>query len=91
MAEGSQNASFGFLASDLAGLITAPTFTAFDPLASGEYSFALVASQPVAGALPEELGRAAINVEVAAVPEPATLGLIGAGFAGAFAARRRNG
>lgn len=90
IAEGSQNASFAFLASDFPGLVTAPTFTAFDPLVGGEYSFALVASQSVPGAVPVELGRAAINVEVESVPEPATLGLIGVGFAGAFAARRRN-
>lgn len=84
VAEGSQNATFSFLTDSSVPGITAPTFTAFDPLVGGEYSFALVASQDE-----DELGRAAINVEVAAVPEPATLGLIGVGFAGAFAARRR--
>ena len=66
--------------------VTRPAFAgAFNPAATGEYSFDLVAFN-AAGAV---LGRSAINVDVKAVPEPASLALLGLGAMGLLAARKR--
>jgi len=77
----SQNATFGFLATDDATVgVTAPSFTAFDPFAVGEYSFALGST----------LGEVAINVNVNPIPLPAAGWLLLTAFGGlGLAARRR--
>ncbi|MEM9586739.1 MAG: PEP-CTERM sorting domain-containing protein [Planctomycetota bacterium] len=63
--EGSQNLGFPFLAANALPVIDAPTFTAFDPAAAGEYTFALSVAN--AG---EALGQVSILVNT--VPEPAS-------------------
>ena len=78
--QSSQNATFGFLANDFPGFISAPSFTAFDPFAAGQYSFALRST----------LGEVAINVEVSPVPLPAAGWLLLSAFGGlGLVARRR--
>ena len=87
LSEGSENATFGYLGGVPAFPgVTPPTFTAFDPNVGGEYSFAIVAN-PTGAA---ELGRVAINVNVTAVPLPATLALLGLGLLGVGWTRRKH-
>ncbi len=78
----SQNATFGFLASGIPGLVTPPSFTPFNANVGGEYTFAFRST----------LGDVAINVNVVPTPEPAALALIGAGVLalGATRIRRRS-
>lgn len=78
--QSSQNSTFDFLTQDsLDGAIDAPDFTAFDPSATGEYSFALRSS----------LGEVAIQVNVNAVPLPGSLYLVLVGCAVLGATRHR--
>ena len=83
LVEGSQNANFGFLAAG-GPSVYPPAFTPFDGNAEGEYSFVLKVSDNGS-----ELGRAAINVNVNAVPEPVSIALMGLGLAGIGWRRRR--
>ena len=87
LAQGSQNLLFSFLSSPIPGAITPPAGS-FDPFASGQYTFALRASL-LNGIAPQTLGTSAIQVEVAPVPEPATLTMVALGGAVALARRRR--
>ena len=83
--QGSENLGFGFLAVT-GGPITAPA-GAFSAGASGQYNFALLQYELGSG---HEVGRVAMNVEVSAVPEPATYLLMATGMLGlGFVARRR--
>jgi hypothetical protein len=83
--EGSENLLFGYLANGSLPFITVPTPSSFSPYASGEYSFALVATD-LAG---NELGRAAINVNVAPLPSAAAAGLALLGTLAILRRRRR--
>jgi hypothetical protein len=79
--EGSENLGFGYLATSIPGFSTAPAFASFDAFAAGEYSFRL-----------EALGGAgvAMNVNISAVPLPASLPLMFAALGGlGLIARRR--
>lgn len=76
--EGSENANFGFLSAGAAPFVIPPApAQIFDANAAGEYSFAITAT-PIGAAT--EIARVAINVNVSAVPAPATLGLMGLGL-----------
>lgn len=73
LVEGSENLLFGYLASDVAGLLTAPTangYTVFDPNALGEYNFAIQVSR--AG-----WGVENVRMDVQVVPIPAAAWLFG--------------
>lgn len=96
-AQGSENLLFDYLNSSTPsgilasafGLVTQPSGS-FDPNASGEYSFALVVSDPTG----LELGRSAILVDVASVPDAGSTGLLillGAGGLFFFAQAQRRG
>lgn len=86
LVEDSQNSGFGYLSAGVPG-VTPPTFTPFDPAATGQYTFALRAFD-VAG---NSLGESAIQVNT--VPEPISAALFGIGAAGmavgGFRRRRR--
>lgn len=81
----SWNLGFGFLGVT-GGPITAPA-GAYNVNATGEYNFALL-QYDVTG---HEVGRVAMEVDVAAVPEPASFALVATGLLGlAAVVRRRN-
>ncbi len=84
--QNSWNLGMGFLATS-GGPITAPTFSPFNPNVGGEYTFALLQFDQTGS----EVSRVAMNVDVAAVPEPSTWLLMASGLAGVgmFARRRR--
>jgi len=77
--EESQNSTFEYLGQDNLGFNTAPTMTSFNPNEGGEYSFLLSSN----------LGRVAINVEVAEVSAPANAAIFLIGIVGLGALRLR--
>jgi hypothetical protein len=81
LVEDSQNLMFGFLASDVAGVINAPAGT-FDPNAFGEYNFGISVGQ---------LGWGVENVrmDVQVVPIPPAVWLFGSGLLGLVGIARR--
>jgi len=80
--EGSENLMFSYLASDVAGLLVAPAYTAFDPNALGEYNFGISVSQ--AG-----WGVENVRMDVQVVPVPAAVWLFGSGLLGLVGIARR--
>ena len=81
VAQNSWNLGMDFLATAAAGIV--PPAGMFNPNASGQYTFALVAYN--ASTL-QEIGRSAIAVNV---PEPGTVALAGLALLGLAVARRR--
>jgi len=91
--QGSWNLGMDFLDIAGTGLVPPPNFGAFDPNSSGEYSFALVAYGVDQEANTFEVARSAIVVKVsspAAIPEPASLALLGLGLISLVAMRRKS-
>jgi PEP-CTERM motif len=87
-AQDSFNLGFDVLATSVPGYSVRPVYAAFDPTASGEYSFALVVLRKGTAI---EVGRSAILVSV--VPEASSYAMLMAGLAavGLVARRRRAG
>jgi hypothetical protein len=82
--EGSENLMFSYLASDISGLLVAPTYAAFDPNEVGEYNFGIQVSQ--AGWSVEN-----VRMDVQVVPVPAAVWLFSSGLLGLVGiARRKN-
>ncbi len=81
LVEDSQNLMFGFLASDIAGLINAPAGS-FDPNALGEYNFGISVSQV-------GWGVENVRMDVQVVPVPAAVWLFGSGLIGLVGVARR--
>jgi hypothetical protein len=80
----SWNLGMSFLATGAAGL-TPPTYSSFDPTASGEYSFALVLKDSTAA----EVARSSITVNVASVPDGGSMvALLGVGLMALVGVRR---
>lgn len=75
--QNSSNMGFASLATSVPGVLSAPSFAPFNPNATGQYSFALVAYDKASGA---EVARSAMLVS--AVPEPSSYAMLMAGFFG---------
>jgi hypothetical protein len=82
--QNSWNLGMGFLATGAPGL-TPPSYSSFNPNASGEYSFALVLKDNSG-----EVARSSITVNVASVPDGGSmLALLGLGLVGMAGLRRK--
>lgn len=81
LVEGSENLSFGFLTTEIPGVINPPAGT-FDPSAQGEYSFGIQVTQ---GGWSVE----AVRMDVQTVPLPAAAWLFGSALFGLVAVARR--
>lgn len=77
--EGSQNLLFGYLANDAAGFIQSPTFSTFNAMVNGEYSFQLNATNILG-----QTGGVAITVNAVPIPGAAPLFLSVLAAAGAY-------
>jgi hypothetical protein len=75
--QNSSNMGFASLATSVPGVIAAPSFSPFNPNASGQYTFALIAFDKVSGA---EVARSAMLIS--AVPEASSYAMLLAGLAG---------
>jgi hypothetical protein len=82
LVEDSQNLMFSFLATDYPGVISTPTYSAFDPNALGEYNFGISVGQ--AG-----WGVENVRMDVQVVPILPAAWLFGTGLFGLVAIARR--
>lgn len=86
LVQGSENLLFGYLATSIPGLITAPTsggYTLFNPNLNGEYNFAIQVSR-------DGWGVENVRMDVQVVPVPAAAWLFGGAVAVLGWIRRRN-
>jgi hypothetical protein len=82
LVEDSQNLMFSFLATDNPGVISAPTYSPFDPNALGEYNFGISVGQ-------SGWGVENVRMDVQVVPVPAAVWLFGSGLIGLVGLARR--
>ena len=81
LVEDSQNLMFGYLATGISGVVTAPGGT-FDPNALGEYNFGIQVSQ-------DGWGVENVRMDVQVVPIPAAAWLFGSALLGFVGIKRR--
>jgi len=75
--EGSQNLLFGFLATDIPGFQTQPTFGPFDPNATGEYNFAIQVARDGWSVEQVRMDVQVVPIPAAAVLFPSALAFMG--------------